>query len=451
MTDSARGGAAFAFDIGPALDGGAWSGRQKGILALIASAIVLDGFDNQVLGFAVPLLLKEWHVTREALAPVFALGFVGMVLGTIAGGALGDRIGRRPSLILSVLTFGIVTGLTALTHDVTQLMICRIVAGFGLGGAMPCAATLLAEFAPARKRSMAVTLGIVCIPLGGVVGGLIAARILPVLGWRALFGIGGLLPLLVTLLLIALLPESPRFLVRRADRHPVLARLLVQLGHEVRADSTFVDSHDRSTKRGVAISALFGDNMRLDTMALWLAFFACLLTTYIVFSWAPALLSQVGFNLSISSLGLAIFNLGGVAGAIGAAALMPRLGSRRVMLAMAGGGVAGAIALAILPAGQTTSLLLLVALAIEGGFINAAQTSLYALSAQLYPAALRSTGVGAAAGIGRCGAIVSSFVGAAIIAGGWSAFFFTLAIGMGVTFAALALIRGHLKSMVAAH
>ena len=118
-----------------------------------------------------------------------------------------------------------------------------------------------------------------------------------------------------------------------------------------------------------------------------------------------------------------------------------------VMLTMAGGGVAGAALLAILPAGATATPLLLLALAIEGGFINAAQTSLYALSAQIYPAALRSTGVGAAAGIGRTGAIMSSFVGAAILAGGWSSYFAVLGLGMAVTFVALAFIRGHLKGV----
>lgn len=435
-----------AFDIGPALDGGAWSGTQKRIIGLIACAIILDGFDNQVLGFTVPLLLREWQTTREALAPVFALGFVGMVLGTIFGGALGDRAGRRPALIASVLVFGIATGVTALVHSVTELAICRIVAGFGLGGAMPVAATLLAEFAPARKRSMAVTLGIVCIPLGGVIGGLIASRVLPITGWRALFLIGGAMPLVVAAMLVALLPESPRFLVRRPERYATLARLLAKLGHEVDPNGHFIDSHDVTEGRSASIASLFAGGWRLDTTALWIAFFSCLLTTYLVFSWAPALLAQAGFDIATSSLGLAVFNLGGVAGALGAAGLMPRLGSRPVMLTMAGGGVAGAAFLAILPGGATPTSLLLLALAIEGGFINAAQTSLYALSAQIYPAALRSTGVGAAAGIGRTGAIISSFVGAAILAGGWSSYFAVLGTGMVVTFLALAIIRGHLKS-----
>ena len=433
-----------SFDIGAALDDGPWSGWQKLVVALVASAIVLDGFDNQILGFAVPVLLREWGTSREALAPVFALGFVGMVIGTFIGGTLGDRIGRRPALILSVLVFGIATGLSATAGGAGSLGLYRAIAGFGLGGAMPNAATLLAEYAPRRKRSLAVTLGIVCIPLGGVGGGLIAAYILPAFGWRALFVVGGILPMIVVLALACWLPESPRFLVTRPARRADLVRLLARLGHAIGIHDILVDPSSDVAERA-SLRTLFASDFRRDTIALWIAFIACLLTTYIVFSWAPTLLTQSGFALSIASIAVATFNIGGVFGAILAAILMPACGSRPVMLASAIGGVIVAAALAVTPP-ATGRTLLIALLAIEGGFINAAQTSLYALAAQIYPTRLRSTGVGAAAGFGRIGAIISSFVGAAILAGGWFSFFSALAIGMVVTGAAIAAIARHTQS-----
>lgn len=289
MREASVAAAARSFDVGAALDDGRWMGWQKLVVALVAFAIVLDGFDNQVLGFAVPLLLKEWSVSREMFAPVFALGFVGMVLGTIVGGALGDRVGRRPMLIASVLIFGVATGCTAWAGSLTALAAFRTIAGFGLGGAMPNAATLLAEFAPRRKRSLAVTLGIVCIPLGGVGGGMIAAYILPVFGWRALFAIGGILPLIVAAVLILALPESPRYLVTRPSRRDELVRLLARLGHEIGPDQYPVDPGSGQGERA-SIGSLFRSEFCRDTSALWIAFFACLLTTYVVFSWAPTLL-----------------------------------------------------------------------------------------------------------------------------------------------------------------
>ena len=174
-----------AFDIGDRIDSGPWTAWQKRVVLLVALAIILDGFDNQILGFVAPVLLKQWGITRDALAPVFAAGFFGMVVGAMAGGFLGDRLGRRPALIGSVVVFGVATGLTALADNLFTLGALRAVAGLGLGGAMPNAATLLAEFAPRRWRSLSVTLGIVCIPLGGVGGGFVAAALLPVWGWHS--------------------------------------------------------------------------------------------------------------------------------------------------------------------------------------------------------------------------------------------------------------------------
>lgn len=436
-------GASSVFDIGPPMEHGAWSAYQKLVLVLVALAVVLDGFDNQVLGFAVPALIKEWGVTRAAFAPVFALGFLGMAAGTMFGGWLGDRIGRRPALILSVCLFGVATGLTALADTVLHLGVCRVLAGFGLGGAMPCATTILSEFAPAKRRSLAVTMGIVCIPLGGVIGGLIAARVLPQIGWRALFAIAGVLPVTVAALLAAFLPESPRFLVRRPDRWPQLARTMARLGHPVAPGTAFVDSYEKAKAGKVAVGELFAGGFFRDTAALWAAFFFCLLATYIVFSWAPTLLVDSGFDLATSSTALAVFNIGGVLGALAGALLIGRLGSRVAMIGMAAGGVAGAAVLSVIPLGAADRGLVLAALFVEGAFINALQTTLYALAAHIYPVQLRATGVGGAAGFGRLGAIASSFIGVAVLSGGGKTYFTAIAASMAVALIGLVFIRRH--------
>ncbi|WP_313670097.1 MFS transporter [Sandarakinorhabdus sp.] len=429
------------FDIAAQIDAAAWSGWQKAVILLVASAIILDGFDNQVLGFVVPVLIREWGTTRAALAPVFALGYIGMVIGAAGGGLIGDRIGRRPALIFSVLLFGAATGLTVFAADVPQLATLRAIAGLGLGAAMPNAATLLAEFAPRRRRSLAVTLGIVCIPLGGVGGGVIAAALLPDHGWRSLFLIGGILPVLVALVLWWALPESPQFLAGKPARRAELITILQRIGLHV-GDGANLQFTASPAPAGTGVGGLFAAPIRNDTSLLWIAFFACLLTTYMVFSWAPTLLSDAGLSLSLASLGVATFNIGGVLGAIAAALLIPVFGSRVVMLAMAAGGVLVAIGLAAANAAIPTTALLML-LAIEGGFINAVQTSLYGLASHIYLASQRATGVGTASGFGRNGAIVSSFVGAAVLAAGWSAYFLTLAAGMGVVMLALALIARH--------
>lgn len=431
------------FDIGPPLEHGAWSAYQKFVLVLVASAVVLDGFDNQVLGFAIPALIKEWGVTRAAFAPVFAFGFFGMAVGTAFGGWLGDRIGRRPALILSVALFGVATGLTAVADSVAHLGVCRVLAGFGLGGAMPCATTILSEFSPLKRRSLAVTMGIVCIPLGGVIGGLIAARVLPQIGWRALFAIAGVLPVIVAGLLAAFLPESPRYLVRHPKRWGQLAVTLRRLGHTVSPNATFVDSYEQEKAARVSVTELFKPRFLRDTIGLWTAFFFCLLATYVVFSWAPTLLVESGFDLAMSSTALAIFNIGGVLGALAGALAIGRLGSRTAMLAMAAGAVVGAVTLSSLSIGSADRGHVLIALFIEGAFINALQTTLYVLAAHVYPVQTRASGVGGAAGFGRLGAIASSFIGVAVLSGGGKTYFAAIAASMAMALVGLLIVRRH--------
>src|SRR5262249_45341241 len=145
--------------------------------------------------------IKEWSVTRGDFAPALALGFVGMTIGTPIGGVLGDWLGRKFALIASVFLFGAATLVISFVHSVGEVGLYRFLAGLGLGGALPAATTLIAEFTPKRNRSLSVMLGIVCIPLGGMIGGVLAAQLLPEYGWRMLFVVSGILPMIVAAIL----------------------------------------------------------------------------------------------------------------------------------------------------------------------------------------------------------------------------------------------------------
>ena len=210
-------------DVGSLLDDGHWSGYQKLLVGATALTIILDGLDNQLLGAAVPALMSEWGLPRPAFASVLAAGMIGMMIGGFIGGYIGDRIGRRLALLGSVVWFGLLTVLVAFADGVTTLIALRFVAGLGLGGAMPNAAALASEYVPLRRRPFAVTMTIVCIPLGGTLAGFTGALILPSYGWRALFLVGGILPLVLAAVLWKVLPESPRFLARQRARWPELA------------------------------------------------------------------------------------------------------------------------------------------------------------------------------------------------------------------------------------
>jgi AAHS family 4-hydroxybenzoate transporter-like MFS transporter len=405
---------------------------------------VFDGADNQLLGIALPSISSDWRTSRAAFAPVVALGYFGMALGGAAAGLAGDRFGRRSALLGSMLLFGAATLAVAAADTLRDLTVLRFVAGIGLGGAMPNAAALAAEFVPVRQRPFAVTVTIVCVPIGGTIAGLLAIPALPQLGWRALFVIGGVIPILTAIALRWLLPESPRYLAGRPERWPELRTTLRRMGLAVQADASFVAPDTAGITRA-PLRSIVQPPVAADTVALWGAFFSCLLAVYLGFSWLPTIIAEAGLGSSVASAAISIFNLGGVVGAITGGISIARYGSRSTMLTLSAGAVAGSLALSATSFdARSNVVMVLMLLGVTGGFINAVQTTMYALAAHVYPTAIRATGVGAAVSIGRIGAIVSGYAGPwALAAGGTTSFFLLMATAMSTTFVALAIVRRH--------
>jgi AAHS family 4-hydroxybenzoate transporter-like MFS transporter len=432
-----------AIDVGAVLDEGRWSLYQKLLVVATALTIIFDGLDNQLLGAAVPSLMREWSLGRPALAWALAAALLGMVFGGFIGGYLGDRIGRRAALLTSVISFGTLTIFVSFANDVTTLMVLRFFAGLGLGGAMPNAAALSSEYVPLRRRPFAVTLTIVCIPLGGTLAGFLGAVVLPAYGWRALFLVGGSLPLVLAAVLWKILPESPRYLARQRERWPELAAQLTRLGHHVPAGAAFVDSRERAVATA-SVRSLLVPEFRRDTLALCVAFFFCLLSVYTGTNWVPSLLSGAGFDVATANYGLTAFNLGGVIGAILAAIVFARLGSRLTMLAMTAGAIAGCLVLGSVPVADRSTLTVLALLGWTGGLINAVQTTMYALAAHVYPAGIRATGVGTAVAVGRVGGFASSYAGAWALESGPARMFTLIAGTLAVVFVALGSLRNHI-------
>ena len=434
-------------DVAAIFDEGAWSPYQRLLVGATALTIILDGLDNQLLAAAVPAMMKEWSLPRPAFASVLAAGMIGMMIGGAIGGYIGDKVGRRVALLGSVVSFGTLTLLVSFAGGVPSLVTLRFLAGLGLGGAMPNAAALSSEYVPLRHRAFAVTLTIVCIPLGGTLAGVTGSLVLPQYGWRALFLVGGVVPLMLAALLFNVLPESPRFLARQRARWRELAALLRRLGHDVPQDAEFADARERSVAQA-SVRSLLVPEFRRDTLALCGSFFFCLLSVYVGVNWVPSLLTTAGFGATVASSGLTAFNFGGVVGAILGAVLIGRLGSRVTMLAMSAGAIAGAALLASVSIGAQSTFAILAMLAWTGGLINAVQTTMYALAAHVYPTGIRATGVGTAVAFGRVGGVVSPYAGAwTLELGGPALLFAFIAAGMTAVFGALALVKNHIPSV----
>jgi AAHS family 4-hydroxybenzoate transporter-like MFS transporter len=438
-------------DLGVQLDSAPFGRVALRVSLLTLLALVFDGFDIQAIAFAAPALLSEWSMTRAELGPVLAAGLVGMGIGALTLGTLGDRQGRRRALIACMLLIAVASLLSAYAGGPTELTLWRLATGIGLGGALPNATALVVEFTPARIRSLIVAVTVVGVPIGGMLGSAVAAEVVPRLGWRSIFLIGAALPGLLAAGMTLLLPESPRFLVTRPARQAELSRLM----NRVRPDGNFNGTEDWLVPRAAAehalrpgVRALFAPAFRHDTIVIWLIFFTNVFSVYAYFNWNPTVLTGAGLPLATALRGALVFNLGGVVGSLVGAWAMTRLGSRPVLLALGAGAVLSTFAIGQIPIGPDADLTLLYALVlIAGACISGVQVQMYTVAAQAYPTQIRATGVGWGLGVARIGGVLSSFAGSMLLAmgSGVTPFFSGIAAVLTVTLTGLAMLRSHLR------
>jgi MFS transporter, AAHS family, 4-hydroxybenzoate transporter len=448
-------------DVGAAIDEGRWTGYQKLLIFGTALTIILDGIDNQILPNAIPYIAPQWFpdmapaAASAQLRSSLAWGPAGMMIGGLLGGVIGDKLGRRTALLFSVITFAILTFLVALIDSVFMLSTLRFLAGVGLGGAMPNAAALASEYVPRRQRPFAVTLTIVCIPLGGFVASTMTRLIAPQFGWQGLFITGGIVPLILAAVLFKVLPESPRYLVGRRERWSELTTTMRRIGHAIPDDVQYVEAAaGAGPVRKAAIRDLFAPQYVRDTLGLFGSFFLCLMVNYVVIQLLTSTLrDHGGFTPDAAPSGLQWVNIGGVAGAVLGALVIQRIGSRATMLGMSAAAIGFSLVLVRLPIDPGNPFTLLALLLVTGGLLNAVQTTMYALAAHVYPTEIRSTGVGTAVAFGRVGNILAVYVGGyALDRAGVPGYFGSWTVLMALVFISLAVIQRHVprSSAVAA-
>lgn len=423
------------------------------VTLLTSLAYVFDGFDIQVIAFAAPRLLVEWGLTRADLVPVLAAGLVGMGAGAMVFGPAGDRFGRRRALVACLLVIALGSFGSSLATGIGELAAWRLFTGLGLGGALPNATAVMAEFAAARLRGMLVASTVVGVPVGGLAGSALAAAVVPAFGWRAIFQIGAALPAALALVMVFALPESPRYLVTQRHRWGELVRLMNRICGAGTFDGTerWRISGERSER--VGIGGLLAPELRRDTLAIWLVFASNLFCVYSLFNWTPTVLTAAGLPLADALRGSLFFNLGGVAGSIGGGWAMARFGSRPVLVVLAILAVAGTLCVGLAPMGPGRPLAAVFALmAVSGIGINGIQVQMYTVAASAYPTPLRATGVGWALGVGRMGGVLSSFSGSVLLGlgAGVAPFFAGVASVLLLTLVAILLLRAHLQPVRAA-
>jgi AAHS family 4-hydroxybenzoate transporter-like MFS transporter len=399
-------------DVADFIDHTPVGGFHIRLLLTCAAVLLLDGFDTQAIGYVAPVIAKEWSLTKGAFGPVFSAGLFGLMIGALVFGPLADRVGRKKIIIFSTLAFGVGALATAFVHDVGTLLAIRFLTGLGLGGVMPNAIAMTSEFNPQRRRATMVMIMFCGFSLGAALGGLLAAWLIPQFGWRSVFAVGGIAPLVMVPVLALKLPESVRFLAATGRAPERVAQLLKLISPRTAfsPDAQFVVQETQLS--GPPVLHLFREGRTLVTLLLWVVFFMSLLDLYFLANWLPTVLNDLGASVSASAAIGSMLQVGGVVGAFALGSIIDRFSFRALAL------VYFAAVFAVDAIGQFGHSAILVTLAIfAAGFcIVGGQIAANALAAAFYPTSVRATGIGWALGIGRVGSIIGPLVGGVLLA-----------------------------------
>ena len=380
------------------------------IFSMCFLIVILDGFDTAAIGFIAPSLVTEWGIARPALVPVLTAALYGLACGALVSGPLSDRLGRRVMLLTSVLIFGVAALGSAFSADIGQLTAMRFVTGLGLGAAMPNAVTMMGEYCPDRRRATLINLMFCGFPLGAAFGGFLAAWMIPNFGWRSVLILGGTVPLLLSVLLFAQMPESVRYLVTKAYPAERIREALMRVNPRAADASAFYLTEQGASVAGSGgIGLVLSRRYLLGSLMLWITYFMGLVIFYASINWMPILLKDAGLPPARATLISALFPLGGI-GAVLSGVLMDRFNGNKI-IAVCYALTAVSVYLIGQAAGNIGLLMLIVFAA--GVLMNTAQSSMPALAAEFYPTQGRGTGVAWMLGIGRFGGIGgSALVGA---------------------------------------
>jgi len=403
-------------DIKAFIDSRPISAFQWFLVVMCFLVVAADGMDVAIMGFVTPSILQEWDISRPAFGLVLSAAPFGLVIGALVAGPSSDRFGRKPVLIASIVLFGTLTLLAAYASSPAEMAFLRLVAGMGLGAAMPNATTLLSEYAPQRRRSLMITVMFTGFNLGSAAIGFAAASLIPAYGWRSVMVLGGAVPLALVPLLLVFLPESARLLELRGAASSKIAAVLSRVtSHRFGGDETFVTAEPPLPTRK-PIGIIFARGYGATTVSLWATYFMGLLVIYLLTGWLPTIMKDAGLSISTAANVTAMFQIGGTIGAIIVGWAMDR--ARPAFVIGAAYLCGGVCVLALSQIGVLSPGL--AALVFSAGFcMSGAQTGLNAYAPGCYPTLARATGVSWMLGIGRFGSIVGSAVGGALLGLGW--------------------------------
>lgn len=376
--------------------------KQRKLLFSAGLSWMFDAMDVGMISFVVAALAAEWSLSSQQVGILTSTTSIGMVFGAAMAGFLADKYGRKNILLWTLLIFSIASGFSALATGFIMLCLMRFVAGFGLGGELPVASTLVSESMPVQERGRAVVLLESFWAAGWILSALIAYFVIPHYGWRMAFVIGAL-PAFYALYLRRAIEDSPRY----------------------KANAT------RKLSFGERLASVWSSEHRRTSMMLWVLWFTVVFSYYGMFLWLPTVMVDKGFSLVRSFQYVLIMTLAQLPGYFTAAYFIERFGRKFVLVTYL---VLTAVSAIWFGYANTEASLL--AAGISLSFFNlGAWGGLYAYSPELYPTKVRSTGVGLATSFGRIGGVIAPLLVGVLKQNGTSIefifvmFFVTILIG----------------------
>jgi len=409
------------------------SAVQIGAVVICVLLNALDGFDILSISFASPGIAEEWGIDRASLGVVLSMELIGMAIGSLLIGRAADKIGRRPTILGCLVIMAVGMLAAALAQSIVDLSIYRVATGIGIGGMLASTNAMVAEYANAKSRNMAVILMVGGYPLGIVLGGSVSAELLEYYDWRAVFYFGALVTALFVVLAWRFLPESVHFLIGRGSERDLKKAnvILAKMGR-----MPVVRSPYRQGNIGQEVESILSPGLRRTTILLTLAYFAHIMTHYYFLKWIPKIVVDMGYIASTAGTILVWANVGAITSSVIMGALSHRFAMRPLtMLVLVACGVA--ITMFGMEAGSLTSLAILAVVA--GFFAQASVVGLYALFVQYFPTSIRATGTGFAIGIGRGGAAVGPIAAGLLFSAGYGLQSVSVIMAFGSLLACLAL------------
>jgi MFS transporter, putative metabolite:H+ symporter len=379
---------------------------------VMGSATFFDAFNALSLAFALPTLIRLWHISPKQSGLLISASYVGQLAGALVFSALAEKVGRirgttAAIAIMSIMSFG-----CALAGNFPALLACRLVQGIGVGGEMPVAATYINELSRAHGRGRFFLLYEMIFPLGLMATGQIGAWIVPAFGWKFIFLLGGIPGLLITFL-VARLPESPRWLIsqgRIREAEAIVERIEASTERRVAAPTNSTTASAANLMQLGSWRELLSKIYRGRTLIVWTLWASAYFIANSLNNWMPSLYNTV-YHLSLqqSLRAASMTNVAQVAVLLVCAFSIDRIGRRNWTVAafILGGGMLAF--LGIIGAQKVWSVLILGTLGY--GIIGSINAVLYLYTPEIYPTRMRAMGTGLATSWLR----IASAVGPALV------------------------------------